>query len=180
MVIDEEIEVVVGCKFGFIGLVNLLVFVVVDCSVVYLVDFICGVNKDDFYLIGVNWECDFFLDWIEDLCDVVEGDLSFDGQGYLEICWGIEVGYIFKFGNKYSSVMNVIVFDENGKSVILEMGCYGIGVLCIVVVFIEQNYDDKGIIWFDVIVLFQVVIVILNGYKLLMVVEVGEKFYEQL
>lgn len=180
MATDEEIEAAVGCKPGSIGPVNLPVPVVVDRSAAHLADFICGANKDDFHLTGVNWERDLPLDRIEDLRDVVEGDPSPDGQGHLEIRRGIEVGHIFKLGNKYSSAMNATVLDENGKSAILEMGCYGIGVSRIVAASIEQNHDDKGIIWPDAIAPFQVAIVTLNGHKSPTVAEAGEKLYEQL
>lgn len=180
MATDEEIEAAVGCKPGSIGPVNLPVPVVVDRSAAHLADFICGANKDDFHLTGVNWERDLPLDRVEDLRDVVEGDPSPDGQGHLEIRRGIEVGHIFKLGNKYSSAMNATVLDENGKSAILEMGCYGIGVSRIVAASIEQNHDDKGIIWPDAIAPFQVAIVTLNGHKSPTVAEAGEKLYEQL
>jgi len=180
MATDEEIEATVGCKAGSIGPVNLSVPVIVDRSAAHLADFVCGANKDDFHLTGVNWERDLPLGRVEDLRDVVEGDPSPDGQGHLEIRRGIEVGHIFKLGNKYSSAMNANVLDENGKSAILEMGCYGIGVSRIVAASIEQNHDDKGIIWPDAIAPFQVAIVTLNGHKSPTVAEAGEKLYEQL
>ena len=180
MATDEEIEAAVGCKAGSIGPVNLPVPVIVDRSAAHLADFICGANKDDVHLTGVNWERDLPLGRVEDLRDVVEGDPSPDGQGHLEIRRGIEVGHIFKLGNKYSSAMNATVLDENGKSAILEMGCYGIGVSRIVAASIEQNHDDKGIIWPDAIAPFQVAIVTLNGHKSPTVAEAGEKLYEQL
>jgi len=120
------------------------------------------------------------LDRVEDLRDVVEGDLSPDGKGTLEIRRGIEVGHIFKLGNKYSSAMNATVLDENGKATILEMGCYGIGVSRIVAASIEQNHDDKGIIWPTAIAPFEVAIVTLNGHKSPAVQEAGERLYAQL
>ena len=180
MATDEEIEQVVGCKAGSIGPVNLTVPVIVDRSAAHMVDFVCGANKEGHHLTGVNWERDVALSRAEDLRDVVEGDPSPDGKGTLEIRRGIEVGHIFKLGNKYSKAMNATVLDENGKSAILEMGCYGIGVSRIVASSIEQNHDDKGIIWPDAIAPFEVAIVTLNGHKSPSVMAAGEKLYEQL
>ncbi|TGN41454.1 proline--tRNA ligase [Marinobacter confluentis] len=180
MATDEEIEQAVGCKAGSIGPVNLPVPVIVDRSAAHLADFVCGANKDDFHLTGVNWERDLPLPRVEDLRDVVEGDASPDGKGTLEIRRGIEVGHIFKLGNKYSSAMNATVLDENGKANILEMGCYGIGVSRIVAASIEQNHDDKGIIWPEAIAPFEVAIVTLNGHKSPAVQEAGERLYTQL
>jgi prolyl-tRNA synthetase len=180
MATDEEIEQVVGCKAGSIGPVNLPVPVIIDRSAAHMVDFVCGANKEGHHLTGVNWERDVALSRVEDLRDVVEGDPSPDGKGTLEIRRGIEVGHIFKLGNKYSKAMNATVLDENGKSAILEMGCYGIGVSRIVASSIEQNHDDKGIIWPDAIAPFEVAIVTLNGHKSPSVMAAGEKLYEQL
>ncbi|WP_421910954.1 proline--tRNA ligase [Marinobacter sp.] len=180
MATDEEIEQIVGCKAGSIGPVALPVPVIVDRSAAHMVDFVCGANKEGYHLTGVNWERDVALARVEDLRDVVEGDPSPDGKGTLEIRRGIEVGHIFKLGNKYSKAMNATVLDENGKSAILEMGCYGIGVSRIVASSIEQNHDDKGIIWPDAIAPFEVAIVTLNGQKSPAVMAAGEKLYEQL
>ncbi|PHQ73900.1 proline--tRNA ligase [Marinobacter sp.] len=180
MATDEEIEQIVGCKAGSIGPVALPVPVIADRSAAHMVDFVCGANKEGYHLTGVNWERDVALARVEDLRDVVEGDPSPDGKGTLEIRRGIEVGHIFKLGNKYSKAMNATVLDENGKSAILEMGCYGIGVSRIVASSIEQNHDDKGIIWPDAIAPFEVAIVTLNGQKSPAVMAAGEKLYEQL
>ncbi|MEO9588844.1 MAG: proline--tRNA ligase [Marinobacter sp.] len=180
MATDEEIEQMVGCKAGSIGPVALPVPVIVDRSAAHMVDFVCGANKEGYHLTGVNWERDVALSRVEDLRDVVEGDPSPDGKGTLEIRRGIEVGHIFKLGNKYSKAMNATVLDENGKSATLEMGCYGIGVSRIVASSIEQNHDDKGIIWPDAIAPFEVAIVTLNGQKSPAVMAAGEKLYEQL
>ncbi|WP_297793687.1 proline--tRNA ligase [uncultured Marinobacter sp.] len=180
MATDEEIEKATGCKAGSIGPVNLPVPVIVDRSAAHLADFVCGANKEGFHLTGVNWGRDAELDRVEDLRNVVEGDASPDGKGTLEIRRGIEVGHIFKLGNKYSTAMNATVLDENGKSVILEMGCYGIGVSRIVAASIEQNHDDKGIIWPEAIAPFEVAVVTLNAHKSPKVAEAGEKLYNQL
>ena len=180
MATDEEIEQAVGCKPGSIGPVNLNVPVIVDRSAAHLADFVCGANREGFHLTGVNWERDAALERVEDLRNVVEGDPSPDGKGTLEIRRGIEVGHIFKLGNKYSTAMNATVLDENGKTVIMDMGCYGLGVSRVVAAAIEQNHDDNGIIWPDAIAPFQVAIVTLNAHKSPTVAEAGEKLYEQL
>ncbi|RMJ06064.1 Proline--tRNA ligase [Marinobacter litoralis] len=180
MATDEEIEKAIGCKAGSIGPVNLPIPTIVDRSAAHLADFVCGANKDDYHLTGVNWERDVAVGRVEDIRNVVEGDPSPDGNGTLEIRRGIEVGHIFKLGNKYSSALNATVLDENGKSVVMEMGCYGIGVSRIVASSIEQNHDDKGIIWPDAIAPFQVAIVLLNGHKAPAVAEAGEKLYNEL
>ncbi|WP_372999757.1 proline--tRNA ligase [Marinobacter sp.] len=180
MATDEEIEQAVGCKAGSIGPVKLNLPVIVDRSAAHLADFVCGANREGFHLTGVNWERDVSLERVEDLRNVVEGDPSPDGKGTLEIRRGIEVGHIFKLGNKYSTAMNATVLDENGKTVIMDMGCYGLGVSRVVAAAIEQNHDDNGIIWPDAIAPFQVAIVTLNAHKSPTVAEAGEKLYEQL
>ncbi|MED5466232.1 MAG: proline--tRNA ligase, partial [Pseudomonadota bacterium] len=180
MATDEEIEKAIGCKPGSIGPVKLPVPVIVDRSAAHLADFVCGANKDDYHLTGVNWERDAEISRVEDLRNVVEGDASPDGNGTLEIRRGIEVGHIFKLGNKYSKAMNASVLDEHGKTSIMEMGYYGIGVSRIVAASIEQNHDEKGIIWPDAIAPFEVAIVTLNGHKSPVVAEAGDKLYEQL
>jgi len=180
MATDEEIEQAVGCKAGSIGPVKLNVPVIVDRSAAHLADFVCGANREGFHLTGVNWERDAALGRVEDLRNVVEGDPSPDGKGTLEIRRGIEVGHIFKLGNKYSTAMNATVLDENGKTVIMDMGCYGLGVSRVVAAAIEQNHDENGIIWPDAIAPFQVAIVTLNAHKSPTVAEAGEKLYEQL
>ena len=180
MATDEEIEQAVGCKAGSIGPVKLNLPVIVDRSAAHLADFVCGANREGFHLTGVNWERDVALDRVEDLRNVVEGDPSPDGKGTLEIRRGIEVGHIFKLGNKYSTAMNATVLDENGKTVTMEMGCYGLGVSRVVAAAIEQNHDENGIIWPDAIAPFQVAIVTLKAHKSPTVAEAGEKLYEQL
>ncbi|GGY85049.1 proline--tRNA ligase [Marinobacter zhanjiangensis] len=180
MATDEEIRKATGCPPGSIGPVKLPVPVIVDRAAAHLADFVCGANREGYHLTGVNWERDLPLGRVEDLRNVVEGDLSPDGKGVLEIRRGIEVGHIFKLGNKYSKAMGATVLDENGKSALLEMGCYGIGVSRIVAAAIEQNHDDRGIIWPDAIAPFEVAVVTLNGHKSPAVQEAGEKLYEQL
>ncbi|WP_375177159.1 proline--tRNA ligase [Marinobacter mobilis] len=180
MASDEDIEKAIGCKPGSIGPVSLSIPVIVDRSAAHLADFVCGANKEGYHLTGVNWERDVPLDRVEDLRNVVEGDPSPCGNGTLEIRRGIEVGHIFKLGNKYSTALNATVLDENGKTAIMEMGCYGIGVSRIVASSIEQNHDDRGIIWPDAIAPFEVSIVTLNAHKSPEVMEAAELLYNQL
>ncbi|MGP4845919.1 proline--tRNA ligase [Marinobacter sp. 1Y8] len=180
MASDEEIEATIGCKTGSIGPVGLPIAVIVDRSAAHLADFVCGANKEGVHLTGVNWERDVALGRVEDLRNILEGDPSPDGDGHLEIKRGIEVGHIFKLGNKYSKAMNATVLDENGKSATLEMGCYGIGVSRIVASAIEQNNDDRGILWPASIAPFEVVIVTLNAHKSPDVMAAAEKLYEEL
>ncbi|SET67518.1 prolyl-tRNA synthetase [Marinobacter segnicrescens] len=180
MATDEGIRRATGCAPGSIGPVNLSVPMIVDRTAAHLADFVCGANKEGYHLTGVNWERDVPLGRVEDLRNVVEGDPSPDGKGTLEIRRGIEVGHIFKLGNKYSKAMGATVLDEHGKSAVLEMGCYGIGVSRIVAAAIEQNHDDRGIIWPEAIAPFEVAIVTLNGHKSPAVQEAGEKLYAQL
>ncbi|MFT5987260.1 MAG: prolyl-tRNA synthetase [Marinobacter psychrophilus] len=180
MATDEEIQRATGCAPGSIGPVNLSVPVIVDRSAAHLANFVCGANKNDVHLTGVNWLRDLPLGRVEDLRNVVEGDASPCGQGALEIRRGIEVGHIFKLGNKYSKALNATVLDENGKTATMSMGCYGIGVSRIVAASIEQNHDDRGIIWPDAIAPFRVAVVLLNGHKSPAVAEAGEKLYQQL
>lgn len=180
MATEEEIEQAVGCKPGSIGPVRLNLPVIVDRSAAHLADFVCGANREGFHLTGVNWGRDVQLERVEDLRNVVEGDPSPDGMGTLEIRRGIEVGHIFKLGKKYSTAMNATILDENGKTITMDMGCYGLGVSRVVAAAIEQNHDDNGIIWPDAIAPFQVAIVTLNAHKSAIVAEAGEKLYEQL
>ncbi|WP_097461845.1 proline--tRNA ligase [Mangrovitalea sediminis] len=180
MASDEQIEAATGCKPGSLGPVNLTLPVIVDRSAAVMADFVCGANRDGYHLTGVNWERDVALGRVEDLRNVVEGDASPDGQGVLEIKRGIEVGHVFKLGRKYSAAMNATVLDENGKAVVMDMGCYGIGVSRVVAAAIEQNHDDRGIIWPAAIAPFEVVIVTLNAQKAPSVMRAAEKLYDEL
>ena len=166
--------------FGSLGPVGLDIDVRVDRSAAVLADFSCGANRDEFHLTGVNWDRDCPLGRVEDLRDVVEGDPSPDGQGTLQIKRGIEVGHIFQLGTKYSEAMNARVLDENGKSITMTMGCYGIGVSRIVASAIEQNYDDKGIIWPQAMAPFQLAIVPLNMHKSEAVANCAQALYANL
>jgi len=177
---EERIEKELNAKVGSLGPIGLDILTVVDRSAAHLSDFCCGANKTGFHLTGVNWERDVALNTIADLRNVVEGDASPDGKGSLVIKRGIEVGHIFKLGDKYSSAMNASVLDENGKAKIMEMGCYGIGVSRIVASAIEQNNDDNGIIWPQTMAPFDLALVPLNMHKSEAVAEKTEELYEAL
>lgn len=176
---DEDIENTLGCKPGSIGPVGLQIRVVADTSVVALKNFVCGANQRDCHLLDANWETDCNYNEVADLRKVQEGDLSPDGQGTLSIKRGIEVGHIFQLGKKYSEALGAKVLDEQGKAVVMPMGCYGIGVTRVVAACIEQNHDDRGIIWPDNIAPFQLIIVQLDAHKSAQVVEVSEAIYAQ-
>ncbi|WP_310384834.1 proline--tRNA ligase [Roseateles sp.] len=156
-----EIEDHFGCKPGFLGPINLLkpVKVVADRTVALMSDFVCGANEADFHFTGANWGRDLpEPDMVADLRNVVAGDPSPDGQGVLAIQRGIEVGHVFLLGTKYSADMKATFLDENGKPHLLVMGCYGFGVTRILGAAMEQNHDERGIIWPDAIAPFSVVI----------------------
>lgn len=143
-------------------------------------DFGAGANVDDKHYFGINWGRDAELGQVEDLRNVVEGDPSPCGQGVIQLKRGIEVGHIFQLGTNYSEKMNCNVLGPDGKSVTLEMGCYGIGVSRVVASAIEQNHDQNGIIWPDAIAPFQVAIVPMNMHKSERVKEAAEKLYADL
>ncbi|MBO1926089.1 proline--tRNA ligase [Thiomicrorhabdus sp. 6S2-11] len=180
MASDAEIQAAAGCSAGSIGPVNLNIPVLVDRTAANSSDFICGANEDGFHYKGANWERDAQITEIVDLRNVQKGDPSACGQGKLEIYKGIEVGHIFQLGNKYSEALNATVQNENSRAQVLEMGCYGIGVTRIVAAAIEQNHDDRGIIWPDAIAPFQVCIVPMQMHKSPRVAEAAQKIYDEL
>jgi prolyl-tRNA synthetase len=156
-----EIEAHFGCKPGYLGPIGLKqpVKVVADRTVANMSDFVCGANEADFHYTGVNWGRDLpEPDLVADIRNVVEGDPSPDGKGRLAIQRGIEVGHVFLLGTKYSAAMNATYLDENGKPQLMVMGCYGIGVTRILGAAIEQNHDERGIVWPDAIAPFTVVL----------------------
>jgi prolyl-tRNA synthetase len=177
---EETVRKFCDAGFGSLGPVDLNMTVIVDRSASHLADFVCGANRDGFHLTGVNWERDCPLGQIADIRNVVAGDPSPDGQGTLQIKRGIEVGHIFQLGTKYSEAMQARVLDENGKNITMTMGCYGIGISRIVAAAIEQNHDDKGIIWPASMAPFQLSIVPLNMQKSAQVASCAEELYSQL
>ena len=156
---DAEILEACGANPGSLGPKDLGIQCIIDRSVAFISDFAAGANQDGKHWFGLNWERDLPLPEIADLRNVVAGDPSPDGQGVLEIKRGIEVGHIFQLGTKYSESMNCTVMGENGKPATLTMGCYGIGVSRVVAAAIEQNHDERGIIWPAALAPFDVAIV---------------------
>jgi prolyl-tRNA synthetase len=141
---------------------------------------VCGANAPDRHLRGVNWGRDIPDPPAADLRNVVAGDASPSGKGKLQIVRGIEVGHIFKLGRKYSDSMQAAVLDESGQSVTMLMGCYGIGVTRIVAAAIEQNHDDRGIIWPDPLAPYHVALIPLNLQKSDRVRTAAEALYSEL
>jgi prolyl-tRNA synthetase len=176
----ERVLAATGTQPGYVGPVGLKCRVYADHSALALADFICGANEKDMHLTGVNWDRDVQGAVAADLRNVVDGDPSPSGHGRLKITRGIEVGHIFQLGCKYSTPMKAVVLDEAGREVRLHMGCYGIGVTRIVAAAIEQNHDERGIIWPAPIAPFEVVLVPLNLQKSARVREVGDRLYQEL
>ena len=160
-----RIAAATGCEPGSLGPVGSRIPVVADHAAAAMADFACGANKPDFHLTGVNWGRDLPEPAVADLRNVVDGDPSPGGRGRLAIARGIEVGHIFQLGQKYSEAMRAAVQDEQGRDVLMYMGCYGIGVTRIVAAAIEQNHDERGIAWPAPLAPFDVVIVGLNWEK---------------
>ncbi|MGV3346850.1 proline--tRNA ligase [Enterobacteriaceae bacterium LUAb1] len=177
---ETEIRAAVNAGPGSLGPVGLPMPIIADRSVAIMSDFSAGANIDGRHYIGINWERDLPLTEVADLRKVVEGDPSPDGKGTLQIKRGIEVGHIFQLGTKYSEAMKASVQGEDGRNQIMTMGCYGIGITRIVAAAIEQNHDDRGIIWPDAIAPFQVAILPMNMQKSFRVKALAEKLYDEL
>ena len=169
-----------GSEPGFLGPVGLKLSVIADHAAAAAADFVCGANKADAHLTGVNWGRDLPLPAVADLRNVVDGDPSPGGAGRLSIARGIEVGHIFQLGQKYSESMRATVQDEQGRDIQMYMGCYGIGVTRIVAAAIEQNHDERGIVWPAPLAPFQVVVVGLNWEKSAPVRDAAERLYREL
>ena len=181
MASDAEISQAAGCDAGYIGPIDLDIPMIVDRSAANMANFICGANENDMHYTGVNWGRDLAEPArIEDIRQVVEGDASPDGQGALTIARGIEVGHIFQLGTKYSEAMNASVLNENGKSQVMTMGCYGIGITRVIAAAIEQNHDGKGIIWPAALAPFQVALLPMNMHKSERLKAATEKLYIEL
>ncbi|WJV61773.1 proline--tRNA ligase [Pectobacteriaceae bacterium CE70] len=177
---EEEIRATIGAGPGSLGPVNLPVPVIIDRTVAAMSDFSAGANIDGKHYFGINWERDMALPQVADIRNVVEGDRSPDGKGTLLIKRGIEVGHIFQLGTKYSEALKATVQGEDGRNQILTMGCYGIGVSRVIAAAIEQNHDDRGIIWPEAIAPFHVAILPMNMHKSFRVQEMTESIYQQL
>ena len=178
---EAEIQAVCQCKPGSIGPIGLSIPVIADRSVLLMSDFVCGANQDGKHFVGVNWLRDLEIPaHIADIRTVVEGDPSPDGQGEITLARGIEVGHIFQLGTKYSASMKAGVINEGGKNQIMLMGCYGIGISRVVAAAIEQNHDDKGIIWSANLAPFQVALCPMNMHKSERLRDASEKLYQDL
>ena len=178
-----EIESHFGCKPGYLGPIGLKqpVKIVADRTVAQMADFVCGANEADFHFTGANWGRDLpEPELVADIRNVVAGDPSPDGKGLLAIQRGIEVGHVFYLGTKYSAAMNATFLDETGKPKPFEMGCYGIGVTRILGAAIEQNHDERGIIWPDSIAPFTVAICPIGMDRSEEVRAAAQQLYEQL
>ncbi|MBZ4679754.1 proline--tRNA ligase [Shewanella sp.] len=177
---EAEIRDALGAGPGSLGPVGLSIPVIIDHSVAVMSDFAAGANLDDKHYFGINWERDLPLVSAADIRNVVEGETTPDGKGTYAFARGIEVGHIFQLGTNYSAAMNATVLDENGKSQTLLMGCYGVGVSRIVAAAIEQNHDDRGIIWPEAIAPFTVGILPMNMHKSHRVTDTAEQLYKEL
>lgn len=188
---DDEIEQHLNCRPGYIGPPlpesHPVTPWIADHSAIHLSDFVCGANEPGFHLKGCNWERDFLLtpianlsENIADIRNIVEGDPSPDGKGEIIKARGIEVGHIFQLGTKYSAAMKAGVINEGGKNQIMLMGCYGIGISRVVAAAIEQNHDDKGIIWPANLAPFQVALCPMNMHKSERLKAASEQLYQDL
>ena len=178
-----EIEDHFGCLPGYLGPIGLKkpVQIVVDREVAVMSDWVCGANEPDFHITGVNWGRDLPEPaLVADLRNVMAGDASPDGLGVLAIERGIEVGHVFYLGTKYSQAMNASFLDQNGKPQFMEMGCYGIGITRLPAAAIEQNHDERGIIWPDALAPFTVVLCPINAERSPDVKATAEKLYAEL
>ncbi|MBU4681797.1 proline--tRNA ligase [Cedecea davisae] len=177
---EEEIRAVAKAGPGSLGPINLPIPVVIDRSVAAMSDFAAGANIDGKHFVGINWERDVALPEVADIRNVVAGDPSPDGKGTLMIKRGIEVGHIFQLGTKYSEALKAAVQGEDGRNQTLTMGCYGIGVTRVVAAAIEQNFDDRGILWPEAIAPFNVAILPMNMHKSFRVQQLAEELYTTL
>lgn len=179
MATDVEIQRVANCGPGSLGPLGLSISIIADREAAVLADFVCGANEEEKHWINANWTRDIPLPEVADLRNVVAGDPSPDGKGQLQLTRGIEVGHIFQLGDKYSAAMGASVLDESGETIVLRMGCYGIGVSRIVAAAIEQNHDAQGIVWPVPMAPFQIALVPIN-YANEAVHETTDKLYAKL
>jgi prolyl-tRNA synthetase len=177
---ENEVRDAIGAGPGSLGVIDMPLPIIADREVALMSDFGAGANIDDKHYFGINWGRDAAEPEVADLRNVVEGDASPDDKGTLEIKRGIEVGHIFQLGTKYSEAMGASALDEQGKARTLEMGCYGIGITRIVAAAIEQNHDDRGIIWPESIAPFQVAIVAIGYAKSDQVKARADELYQAL
>ena len=176
---DELITKKIGCGVGCLGPSNLKLRKIADHSVENLFNFTCGANQPGKHITNMNWSEDCVYDEVADIRKVQGNDYTLDGEGILSVKRGIEVGHIFQLGKKYSDALNATVLDSGGKAVTMLMGCYGIGVSRLVAASIEQNHDQKGIVWPENIAPFQLIIVQIDAHKSRQVAELSDSTYEK-
>jgi prolyl-tRNA synthetase len=174
------VKAATGCGIGSLGPIGAKIPVIVDHAAAALADFVCGANEEEFHFTGVNWGRDLPEPKSADLRNAVEGEPAPDGTGRLKIARGIEVGHIFQLGTKYSKAMRAHCLDENGQAVTLIMGCYGIGVSRVAAAAIEQNHDERGIIWPASIAPFELALVPIHMHKSPRLQDAVEKLYGEL
>jgi prolyl-tRNA synthetase len=180
---EAEIRAATGCPPGFLGPVGIPkdLTLIVDRTVAAMADFVCGANEEGFHLAGVNFGRDCREpDAVADLRNVVAGDPSPDGKGLLEILRGIEVGHVFALGTRYTRDMGATYLDAQGQSHLIEMGCYGIGVTRVVAAAIEQNHDERGIVWPEAMAPFTVAIAPIGYDRSEAVRELADRLHDQL
>ncbi len=180
---DEEVEHFLGCRPGYIGPASIArdISIIADRTVAKMSDFVCGANEEGYHLVGMNWGRDLREpDYVFDIRNVVDGDPSPDGKGLLSICRGIEVGHIFQLRTKYSEAMKATFLDESGQPRAMEMGCYGIGVTRIVSAAIEQNHDERGVIFPRAIAPFEIAIAPVGYGKSQSVRDAASTLYSEL
>ena len=176
----ERVREILGCGPGSLGPVGANLPVIADASAAAMADFVCGANREGAHLIGVNWGRDAPEPSVGDLRNAVGGDPSPDDSGPITIRRGIEVGHIFQLGDKYSESMGAVVLDDDGRAIHPVMGCYGIGVTRVVAAAIEQNHDDKGIVWPVAIAPFHVALLPMNMHKSVRLREAAERLHSDL
>ena len=176
----ETIRTTFGANPGSLGAVGFTGIVIADRTVAKMADFVAGANQDDWHLTGVNWGRDCPEPQVADLRNVVTTDPSPDGQGTLDIARGIEVGHVFQLGRKYSEAMKAEVLGEDGQPATVTMGCYGIGVSRVVAAAIEQNHDERGILWPAAMAPFQVAVLPIGANRSAAVREAAEALYQEL
>ena len=174
----DKIKAILGSDIGSIGPIGLNLKTYVDRSAALAGDFVCGANSNDQHFVNANWGRDCEEPVVVDIRNAQAGDPSPDGNGVLKILRGIEVGHVFQLGEKYSKAMHATVLDQNGKSRVTSMGCYGIGITRVIAAAIEQNNDDRGIYWPDSLAPFQLAICPINYNKSEIVKQQSEQLYE--
>ena len=175
----EELQKHLGVSPGSIGPCSLKMPILVDYSAAVVADFVCGANENGYHFTGANWGRDAQITAIDDFRNITAGEPCPTGKGNVQLVHGVEIGHIFQLGSKYSEAMQATVLDKHGQQITMIMGCYGIGVSRLIAAFIEQNHDDKGIIWSPALAPFQIILIPLN-YKSDAVQQASDTLYQEL